>query len=273
MLNFPKMESYLSSFLLLFIFGSALTILAFTVIPKSISLILSAHKSYEKYISANTTNTTIIANINGCTIAVDMDDVICYYVPGLIKFINKIYDRNYTLADVTDYHLNKLMNISVQEESKIIDSFALTEEYKNLLPVPDAIKYLRKLSESGFKIVIITKRKSSTDLVTRTWLAKHFGSYKSIFREIYYSKKTKLEDFKKSGAHVLIDDNYQNLKDCLSFAPNDTNAKGILFNFDNSYPWSVCVESLANTKTNAKGRIIFATKWSEVYEMLLKIIK
>ena len=166
-------------------------------------------------------------------IAIDIDDVLGYFIPTLVQFHNRIYNTTYTTEDITKYHLWEVWGGTREDAIDEVYRFYETPEFINLPLIEGATEGVQKLAEKH-EVVAMTARPEDLRSKTEHWIARHFPN---LFSEIHIANRfsksgpstTKAELCEKHGIDVLIDDNLDYALQCV------TPQRKILL-FDN--PWN-----------------------------------
>ena len=149
-------------------------------------------------------------------IAIDIDDVLCEFVPAFSIFARDKWDENVTLDNFTEewYKIFKA-NDAETIKARITQMFNDLDFYKDMDIIRGAKTVLRKLKQN-FTLVPMTSRAISVQEITLDWLNRNFGN---IFAEIVFNgayepgndfyqtvHKTKGNICREIGATYLIDD-------------------------------------------------------------------
>jgi uncharacterized HAD superfamily protein len=190
-------------------------------------------------------------------IGVDLDDVLCDFVPAMFRFHNKTYGTHLTRkAFSEDIHaLFEVIADNTEDAIKKVEAFYRSDEFMKLKPIEGARENLLKIKSAGHKPVVITARPSHLKDHTEKWLGEHF---KDIFEEIHFADKavhdrgwSKSEMCKRLEIHTHIDDFLMFAEDCAKHGIN-------VFLLDK--PWNQM------EKLEEKIRRVFS--WDEISEQL-----
>ena len=88
------------------------------------------------------------------TILIDMDDTIEDLVPAWVTWLNAKYNLNVDPNRVYEWEMTKVFPELTKQQ--IREPLSLEDFWKTVKPKPDAIKYIQKLIEDGYKIKIVT---------------------------------------------------------------------------------------------------------------------
>lgn len=143
-------------------------------------------------------------------LGIDLDDVIVDFFPSFFTFYNKKYEKNFNIEKMDSYYIWEIgIGKNREEAIKLIDEFYDSLEF-DLMPLsPGAGEAIKKLSNLGFDIFIITSRPLRFKNKTEKFLKKYFSD---VPFEIKYStgleeqRETKAEICKKLGINVIIED-------------------------------------------------------------------
>ena len=151
-------------------------------------------------------------------VACDLDEVLADLIPPLIHYHNTMYGTNLSKDKVHRYNLWEVWGGTKEEAINKVHDFYLTEDFKNILPVPDSQKAISVLSKKN-ELIIITSRPTHLYDNTISWVEKHFPN---LFSEVYltnqWSKsnpgKSKSEVCTDLGVNLLIEDSFDHAKEC-----------------------------------------------------------
>eukprot|EP00055_Hartaetosiga_balthica_P001804 m.1938 g.1938 ORF g.1938 m.1938 type:complete len:211 (-) comp1670_c0_seq1:68-700(-) len=144
-------------------------------------------------------------------IAVDLDEVLGYFVRALCKFHNDVYETEFVETDFNSYTFRNVWGGSEEESSIKVHDFLESDYFvKGIDIVPGAKEALIKLKEK-YDLVICTSRQHIIAQTTHEWIEQH---YPDIFSSILFGnhfgregvKKSKPEMVQAIGADYLIDD-------------------------------------------------------------------
>lgn len=166
-------------------------------------------------------------------IAVDCDEVLCYFNESLMNFHNEFYNTTLTIEDFSNFQLHMVWGGTQEDTNKKFVQFYQTLHFQNLKPVPGAFESLKKLTKN-YSLVVVTARDHHLWDHTKKYLDTH---YPDIFDDLLHGnhygqglKITKHDLCKKVGALMLIDDNVGYINEVTS-----RGLQGIVFG---KYPWN-----------------------------------
>mmetsp|Transcript_19883 Transcript_19883/g.48242 ORF Transcript_19883/g.48242 Transcript_19883/m.48242 type:complete len:242 (-) Transcript_19883:384-1109(-) len=172
-------------------------------------------------------------------VAIDMDEVLCQFLKGMIAFHNKHYHTSYQVADFHSYLFYEVWGGSYADTLKKVHDFFETDYFRNLEIVPGAVEGIHRLRDR-FRLVVVTSRQTSIQEESMRWLDRHFpGVFEDVLFGNHFSingheeKRTKREMCEEVNAIALVDDAPSYIEDarhCLQ--------KAILFDLDKSYGWN-----------------------------------
>ena len=125
----------------------------------------------------------------------DIDDVILYLWPDLIRYYNIEYKTNKTLKDVWNLEYNRVYNV--------VDKYNL---YKNM--IPSSILPILKQKRNDIYLLMITSRKDTYIDQTMWELYDHWLDFDDIFmweNKSEVCKSEKVEHFFDDALHNIID--------------------------------------------------------------------
>lgn len=139
-------------------------------------------------------------------IGVDFDNVLFPTTQVALDLYNKQYHDTLALKDITTYSFYECLDSSVAD--KIIELFIKKKTYDNLKPIKGAVETLRKLTNQGHEIFILTAT-DTRNLVFKEELLKKFFPFiptENLIR--IYKKQLFYVD-------VMIEDNLDQLKESI----------------------------------------------------------
>lgn len=190
------------------------------------------------------------------TIAVDMDEVLCHFVPKLIEFHNDTYSTDIQFEKFHNYAFHKVWGGSPEETQEKMNLFFQSKHFQSLERVKGSYESLKLIKDThSCRMVIVTSRQLFLRDATESFLNAHFPG--SIFDEIlmgnHYGetgeKLSKSEMCLKVGASILIDDSLLYANECAK-----NGIKTILFG---NYPWNQSERELHNLVKRVE-------KWDEI---------
>ncbi len=188
-------------------------------------------------------------------ISIDIDDILADSLTSFIEFYNQNHEEKIKYEDYTAYSLHEIIGIPKEEEAKIVREFDNGGFFKNMAPVKNSQKAIKKLSKKH-KLIAVTARSEEQEEETRAWINKYFPEIKDILftRNGQKQNKTKGEICKEIKADIHLDDKLDYAIDCAN-----EGVKSLLFN----YPW--------NRTNNLDPLITRVSGWDEAVEILNKI--
>lgn len=153
---------------------------------------------------------------------------------------------------------------SEKQGEDIVYEFFKTDSFHKIPVIPGAKEGLATLKAKGFRLVIVTSRQLVIQEATKDWLRRNFPE--DTFDEVAFgnhwgkkgSKTSKQDLCNELGASILIDDNYNYIKEVA-----EAGLHGVLFDLDNTYPW--------NNSDKLPERAARASSWTSVVDQILKI--
>ena len=172
-------------------------------------------------------------------IAVDVDDVLCQFIPALCKYHRRVKESNLQPSDFHCYIFRHVYGGTEPESHEFLSHFYNSKEFEQAEPIPHALETLTYLkNEKNFDLKIVTSRRHDLETKTKEWIDKH---YPNIFSQLLFGnhfnpvgkQQSKAQLCESINAIMLIDDN----KDyCLECSENMDNV--ILFDWNSSYQWN-----------------------------------
>lgn len=159
-------------------------------------------------------------------IGVDLDDVLCDFVPAIFRYHNKLYGTHLTRKCFSDdiHALFEVIADTNEEAIKKLYEYYDSPDFLRLKPIDGAKENLVKIKEAGHTPVVVTARPTFIKDHTIEWIKNNFDG---IFEEIHFADKavhdrgwSKSEMCKKLEIHYHIDDFLAFAEDCASHGIN-----------------------------------------------------
>jgi predicted amidohydrolase/5'(3')-deoxyribonucleotidase len=153
-------------------------------------------------------------------IAVDIDEVLAFFMPNLVNFHNAAYSTEFTVDSFRSYDFHKIWGGTIADANVKMDEFFESTHFKdNMIPIPHALEALNELKKD-YDLHIVTARLNKLEDITRAWIGKH---YPNIFHEIHFGNhyassgksRSKPEMCKAINAKLLIDDSLTYATQCI----------------------------------------------------------
>ena len=146
-------------------------------------------------------------------IAVDIDEVLCPFVPALAAWHNREYGTTLSVENFRSYTFADVWGGSREAAAAKVSSFFASSDFASLAPLPGAGEALRALAPHA-RLVVVTARAHAVAGTTRTFLDAHYGG---LFADVLHSnawsasgpRESKATLCARINAHLLIDDNHQ----------------------------------------------------------------
>lgn len=107
-------------------------------------------------------------------IALDLDDVLVNHTTQFILFHNKTYGTRLRFHHFRMYDISRVLRVSPQEAYKRLNQFYESQEFDQMRPFSEALEYVRKFSQDGEELILITGRPKVLREKTRSWVKKYF---------------------------------------------------------------------------------------------------
>ena len=168
----------------------------------------------------------MLSKIEDKRIAVDIDDVLAQTIPNLLCFIKDKYGLNIRYEECDNYKLHRSkhfqsLGLTKMEAHDIWNDFFDSNYGHNIDRIEWSKEKLYKLSETWWKITLITARWHSLRPHTESWIKRNYPEIKfdSIHYTWSYDWKTinKSEICLKLWIKLIIEDNIHN---CLEMESN-----------------------------------------------------
>ncbi|KAK4536457.1 hypothetical protein CDCA_CDCA08G2482 [Cyanidium caldarium] len=206
------------------------------------------------------------------TVAVDVDEVLAFFVPALCRFHNQQYRTRLTPSDFHSYRFSQVWGGTDVEAVERVHEFFRTPAFEELQPVPGANETLRARRDR-FRFVVVTSRQTLIEQPTRRWLSRHFDG---IFEDVYFGnqwvrgqgvptmmgssaavgRRSKADMCHEAGAMLLVDDMPAYVDECAR-----AGMRGILFDYQQGYGWSKAPLTMPH-------RVTVAHDWTQVGRVL-----
>mmetsp|Transcript_14080 Transcript_14080/g.17453 ORF Transcript_14080/g.17453 Transcript_14080/m.17453 type:complete len:199 (+) Transcript_14080:516-1112(+) len=183
------------------------------------------------------------------TVALDIDEVLCGFLPALIRYHNDTFGSSLVLSDFNSYKFCETWGGSNEEAVEKVHQFFETKYFKEAMyPLTGALEVLKEQSRQ-FNFVCVTSRQHCIAQETVDWVHRHFPGLVSDFHfGNHWSKEAPHPDIKhpnkqsksemciKANAVALIDDSLHYAQDCHNHTQlQDRNFKVALFG---QYGWN-----------------------------------
>lgn len=179
-------------------------------------------------------------------IAVDIDDVLFPFVPGIASYHNHLKGTTLSPEDFHSYNFMEVWGGSEVEANDIVEGFMAAGNL-HLRPVEGAKEALTQLSRD-YHIVLVTARNQVFESVTVTWLREHLPD---LFQHVVFAgnqydgrpHQTKGVICNGLNAQLLIDDHPRNIASAV-----ECGVDGVLFG---RQAWTVLDAPLDSVKVCA----------------------
>jgi uncharacterized HAD superfamily protein len=115
-------------------------------------------------------------------IGVDLDEVLCEFLRGLIEFHNLEFGSDLVFDDFFSFEFDKVWGGSFDDMILKIKKYHESDYFLNAAVVPGAINAIKNLSQEH-DLFVITARWNSVKSETLSWLDKHFNE---LFKDVYF---------------------------------------------------------------------------------------
>ena len=155
------------------------------------------------------------------TIAVDIDEVLCPFVPVLAAWHNSKYGTSLTAADFHSYTFYEVWGGDAASSADKIAAFFASPAFGSLTPLPGAVEAISSLAPRA-RLVVVTARSTAVEPITRAFLEAHFpGFFSDVFFGSHWAPsghagrvERKIDLCRRAGAALLIDDNRGYANEC-----------------------------------------------------------
>lgn len=185
--------------------------------------------------------------MNKLVVCCDVDNCLNNLIEQTLNMYNERYSTNYTIEDLTSYHLSD--NFPLEEAQKMKEMFLEKELWDSLSPIENASWGIQTLINEGYKVYMAT----STHYINFPWKVEWIKDKFPFFNE---QNVICIHDKSLLKCDVLIEDCYENLINSM--------ADRIIID----YPWN----SASEGRDYVYG-INRAYNWEDVVRFVNKIYK
>ena len=143
-------------------------------------------------------------------IGIDTDEVLAVLFPNLLRYMNPIFGKNFSMKDMWSYKVWEVYGVPLEEMMPHVLAFHKTDAIRHAPIIEGAVGGVAELVRRGHKLVGITGRPEFTRDDTEAWLRKGFNG---AFEGLYYAKSlfgghlpTKADICLREGVDTLVDD-------------------------------------------------------------------
>ncbi|MFP4568157.1 MAG: 5' nucleotidase, NT5C type [Candidatus Woesearchaeota archaeon] len=175
-------------------------------------------------------------------VGVDLDEVLCEFVQGLIRFHNANYGTSLSYDDFFSFNFQEVWGGSFDDMILKIKEYHKSEFFLNARVVVGATSAIEALSKTH-DLFVITARWTSIKSETLSWLGQYFSG---LFEDVFFinhwsqgeSELSKGDICDRLDLDLFIDDYAPYAVDCFRKREDGSFRKVILFN----RPWNKNVE-------------------------------
>ena len=197
-------------------------------------------------------------------IGIDLDEVLCEFVRGLIDFHNAEFGTSFVYDDFFSFNFWEVWGGSFDDMLLKIKKYHESNYFLNVGVVPGAVDAVRCLSENH-DLFVITARWDSVKSETLSWLNKYFnGLFEDVFFINHWSQDkvngSKGDVCDRLNLDLFIDDYAPYAVDCLRKKSDGSFRKVILFN----RPW--------NRDVSVPEGVVRVDSWSECLRIISSFV-
>lgn len=137
-------------------------------------------------------------------IVTDMDDVLVHLLCTWIEELNTRYNLNVTCNDIIDWDMSKAF--PTVPKSQLYGILHESQFWNKVKPNEDAVTYLTKLHEEGYRILVATAAHFNTISVKLT------NALFPYFEFLIYKDIIMIHDKKLLQCDYIVDDYHENLR-------------------------------------------------------------
>ncbi len=144
-------------------------------------------------------------------IAIDIDEVLVDFLGAFLEHHNRNFGTNYRREDFHAFGMHFTMTEDLETIVSRLHAFNDTDEFKNILPMPDAIEAINRLAENH-ELVVVSSRPETIHDASREWVTQHFRGKFSSFHFSSHphvaraAKQTKADLCELVKADYMIED-------------------------------------------------------------------
>jgi 5'(3')-deoxyribonucleotidase len=187
--------------------------------------------------------------MNKKPLLIDMDCILVDMLPWWLGEYSRLSGEKITLRNIVEYEVRNLIS-----NPSLFDKILHTRGFfSNLPPMPGAVKYLNKLIEEGYDIVILTQPPRKADYAIkekRIWMQRYFPSY-GLANMVFAHRKDLVDGC------LLFDDKPSHLEHW-----KDAHPEGITATIEYPYNRSAPVDKRFTNRRNA---------WKKFYEWVTSL--
>ena len=106
-------------------------------------------------------------------IFVDLGDVLGETVATLLRLLERLHGRRLALDDVSVFDLERAFGLDASTWEEFMRAAHADEVLLEIAPRPGAARVLRRWSDAGHPVAVVTGRPPSTEALSRRWLEHH----------------------------------------------------------------------------------------------------
>jgi 5'(3')-deoxyribonucleotidase len=181
------------------------------------------------------------------TLLIDLDCITVNMLPPWIKKYNELTGETIKLEDVKEYDISLVCT----NEEVLYSILSEPDFFYNMEEMPNATKYLKKLIDDGYNVIIVTQPPRIAEFAVRDkrrWILKHIPDF-DLTNMIFCHKKEMIK------GDLIFDDKPSHLKNW-----KETNPNGVTATLD----WQ-----FTKVKTHFTGSL--ENGWAEFYEFVHQV--
>ena len=190
-------------------------------------------------------------------IGVDIDGVLCNTGQAMIDYYNSLSGDNLTLLDIKNYYIEEYVKPEWKKDFHKL--FLDNKFWKTVKVINDAQKYVDKLIDNDYRIVLVTSTEPYNFYKKSRWLSRMFP--KINLRDNLISCKDK--QLMSSYIDILIDDYPKNLQNKYDNYGNYLTADYIKIMFDHNGQYAWTKEFKCNNVDSFRVH-----NWQETYDLI-----
>jgi uncharacterized HAD superfamily protein len=122
------------------------------------------------------------------TIYVDLDDVLCQTARRFLVIVEREFGKRVAYEQLTNFDIGTACGLQPEERDSLYRIVHEPDELMQMAPIGGAIAVLRRWSNAGYEVAIVTGRPPDTYEPSVAWLAQHGVPYRSFTMVDKYSR-------------------------------------------------------------------------------------
>lgn len=153
-------------------------------------------------------------------IGIDIDDTVINTIDIIDKealYFDKNFVQNRGYKDKNKYEFNERFYWDSETKRAFFKYFRQNKKYLEATPKEDAVYYLNKLYDEGYKIYFITRRSADADFDVLELTKKDLTTKGFKYTDVYIGVSKKGQKCQELGIDIFIDDSLEQILDVESY--------------------------------------------------------